>query len=883
MVLCAVAVLGAGAPGIAASSGELTESQDLVDRATVDQDAIALAYALSDERDAMVAYVAGGRSASDTDTSPTGPDGESGRAQVDRLTDEVLASGAVPGPVRQRLKDLPRLRRQALTGGTGAHDVYVAYSDTVHAVQRLSRSVASGLPGRDENATAAALPYLGHAVEQASAVRGLLRGALAASGPQDALMSEAQQAHVRARSAVADFTQAAGTRAQETYDKTVTGSDVGTAERYLDKLTDQPRLDASDRALSRSRVADTLSARIDRMRSVHSSLAAAELHRLEQLRDDDVTALEIRIAVVSLCLFVAVGISVQTARSMARPLSVLRRGSARVAADPVGEEPVRFSGRNDEFADVVRSLNELRSTAAALEERAKEAEADNAHLTTSRDELTAERERLLTECRALRERVEAAPAAMQGTFLHLAVRSLGLVERQLSVLEAMEADESDPDRLGTLFTLDHLATRMRRHGENLLLLAGTDSGSPAHGAPLGGDSARGPVALLDVLRAAVSEIERYERVVIGSLPPHARLSGHAADDISHLVAELLDNATSFSAPDEEVQLSGWMLENGEIMLSVHDGGIGMTGERLNELNTRLGAPDVQQPPGADTGDGHAGLGNGLYVVARLAARHGLRVQLRRQRQGGIAAVVVLPRALLPDRPVPGAPSGAAHVPTTAASTPSMPGSVAEANSNTLPTRHARSLPEAALTPPPGDGAPEASASPAPGDPAAGVAPPGPQTREPDAEATAEAAGPVAGAVYVPSARTSPDGAFGAPVAPLGGQPDPSATPARATDPSAPGDDAVTSEGATAGGTAQGDVDAAFGGPARRVTDKGLPKRTPRHVEASSDAPRPPKSGANAEELRRRLGGFQRGARDGHRDAAAETAETRAPDDEEARQ
>ncbi len=931
VALCALAVVGAGTPGIAASSGDLTETQDLVDRATVNQDTIALAYALSDERDAMVAYVAGGRTNTGADSSPAGPDGESGRAQVDRLTDEVLASGAVPGPVRQRLKDLPGLRRHALSGSDSAYDVYVAYSDTVQAVQRASRSVASGLPGRAENATAAALPYLGHAVEQASAVRGLLRGALAATGPQKKLTAEAQQAHVRARSAVADFQQSAGTKAQETYDKTVTGADIGTAQRYLDKLTDQPYLDASDRALSRSRVADTLSARIDRMRGVHSSLATAELHRLEQLRDDDVTSLEIHIAIVGLCLLLAVGISVQTARSMARPLSVLRRGSARVAGDPLGEEPVRFSGRNDEFADVVRSLNELRATTAALGERAKEAEADNAYLMTSKDELAAERERLLAECRALRERVDAGPAAMQGTFLHLAVRSLGLVERQLSVIESMEADESDPDRLSTLFTLDHLATRMRRYGENLLLLAGTEAGVTGH--PHGGDASRGPVPLLDVLRAAVSEIERYERVGIGSLPPHAQLSGHAAEDVSHLVAELLDNATSFSPPDAEVQLSGWMLENGEIMLSVQDEGIGMTGERLNELNNRLGAPDAQQPPGADTGDGHAGLGNGLYVVARLAARHGLRVQLRRQRQGGIAAVAVLPRAILPDRPVPGTPSGATAATTSATGTPSMPGSVAEANSNTLPTRHARPLPGAAPAPPePGD-AP--SPAPAPAavapDDASPVAPGGWEPQAPASSAPVAGAPPAAAhdrfpagpaATYaavrpgdVPTSASPTDSpetpapavpegwAPEAPAGPEGGgrpagrddalsaeaDPGSAARPADAGQGVAPvapggwGAEAPASPASGGGpGTAHGDVDAAFGGPAPRVTDKGLPKRTPRHVEAQTDVPRPRKGGANADELRRRLGGFQRGARDGLRDAAAETAGTDAPDDEEAR-
>ncbi|HET6634140.1 MAG TPA: ATP-binding protein, partial [Streptomyces sp.] len=315
----------------------------------------------------------------------------------------------------------------------------------------------------------------------------------------------------------------------------------------------------------------------------------------------------------------------------------------------------------------------------------------------------------------------------------------------------------------------------------------------------------------------------------------------AADDVSHLVAELLDNATSFSPPDAEVQLSGWMLENGEIMLSVQDEGIGMTGERLNELNVRLGEPDAQQPPGPDTGDGYAGLGNGLYVVARLAARHGLRVQLRRQRQGGIAAVAVLPRAILPDRPVPGALSGAPATAGGGAAAQSMPGSVAEANSNTLPSRHTS----------PASAAPDAPAQP-------GGPPPGPAP--------------------VPPAQPDTEPASAGPDAP--GQADAPAPGGAGFEAAAPAESAAP-EGREPGapGTAQGDVDAAFGAAAPRVTDKGLPKRTPRHVAAQTDVPRPRKGGANAEELRRRLGGFQQGARDGHRDAAAETAGEGAQDEE----
>src|SRR5690606_17023196 len=140
-------------------------------------------------------------------------------------------------------------------------------------------------------------------------------------------------------------------------------------------------------------------------------------------------------------------------------------------------------------------------------------------------------------------------------------------------------------RLATLFKLDHFATVMRRHSENLLVLAGTEH--VQHTA--------GPVPLVDVVRAAVSEIERYERVRIAALPPRTHVAGFAADDLSHLLAELMENATSFSPPEQPVEVSGWLLESGEVMLSVQDEGIGISADRLKRLNARLADFDPESP------------------------------------------------------------------------------------------------------------------------------------------------------------------------------------------------------------------------------------------------------------------------------------------------
>ena len=887
VALCSLAVIGAGTPAVLNGTENLSESQQLVDRAELDKRSVALSHALADERDGMVEYVAAGRTSRDG-AGVT----EEQRARVDRQVTEIRETA--PATVKNALKKLSRIRQEAQAGKATAQDIHEAYTGTVKALQDVGASVARSLPARAQAssgssggpANAQALPDLGRAVEQASAVRGLLRGALAGDGGQPGLTAQAQRANVREQAALADFGDAAGTRASETFAKTVTGADVTLAERYLQRLTDRPYLDAGDRGLNHERIDAALSARIDSMRGVQSSFAADELKRLEQLRDDDVTGLELRIALVAGCLLIAIGVSVQTARSMARPLSVLTRGSRRLAENPVGEKPVSYRGRNDEFADVVKSLNGMRETVVTVHERAAEAEADNTYLVRSKDSLTAERDRLRGEFAALKEHVDALSGAVHGTFVNLALRTLGLVERQLGIIESLEEEESDPGRLSTLFKLDHLATRMRRYSENLLLLAGAEHSTAHHS---------GPVPLLDVLRAAISEIERYERVELGTLPPHTQVSGFAADDLSHLVAELLDNAATFSPPDTRVQLSGWLLESGEVMLSVEDEGIGITGRRLSSLNARLSVPDGQEPPELDTAVDpqsrdrrpEAGLGMGLYVVARLASRHGLRAQLRERKQGGIAAVVAVPSTLLPSRPTPvAAPTGdGVRIP--AQTSPSLPGSVAEANSNALPVRRA---PGAAAGGGESGGAAGSGSGPAPSE--------APSSEAPHSEggARSPSSGDAAEVPDVPDAADDPmvaaaeqaireagdtEAGSGSFLAPRDPAPAPTPAPAQESVPEqhglAPGD-GVAEEAARPGagreaapdGKTHADADADAEDPKPRVTDKGLPKRRPQQVAAQTGPVQPRKQSANAEELRRRLGGFQRGAQHGRRDAEAET-------------
>ncbi|MGP3924697.1 nitrate- and nitrite sensing domain-containing protein [Streptomyces sp. 8N616] len=679
VAVVAVAVLSAAAPGVAAASADLAESQRLVSLSEVNGQAVVLAHSLADERDTMTEFVAAGRNPASGAKSVS----ESRRTRVDRKISEIR--GDAPAELRRVLAGLPKVRQEALSGRGNAMDTFEAYTEAVQALHAVSADLARLIPPRASDGPAESLPALGRAVEQGSATRGLLLGAFSGRSSRSQLSAVAQRTHVQEQAALADFEQTAPEAATDRYANTVNGTEAGTAERYLTRLTDQPQLSAQDVALNKDRVEAALSGRLDRMRAVESALTTAETDRLAALRDDDVTALELRIALSVVCLLLAVGICISAARSMTRPLAVLRLGARRVADDPAAEEPVRFTGRNDEFADVVRAVNELHQTAVRLHTRAEQLGDDRTRLIGERTRLAEERDELQRKQEEIADRLAGVQDRVHGSYISLALRTLGLVERQLSVIEGLEDREQEPERLDTLFKLDHLATRMRRYSENLLVLAGAEHGG-WHGGGHGGGGAHGgaPVPLLDVLRAAVSEIERYERVEIHSLPGHAQVAGFAADAMSHLVAELLENATAFSPPDANVELSGWLLQSGEIMLSVQDEGIGMTSERLEELNSRLAETD---PDLASEDEDDDALGLGLYVVARLAARHGVRVQLRAQKSGGVAAVAVLPKSILPTRPAP-AGAGGPGATTAAPGKPAVnfPGSVAEANSNALPTR-----------------------------------------------------------------------------------------------------------------------------------------------------------------------------------------------------
>ncbi|KUN91401.1 sensor histidine kinase [Streptomyces caeruleatus] len=283
--------------------------------------------------------------------------------------------------------------------------------------------------------------------------------------------------------------------------------------------------------------------------------------------------------------------------------------------------------RNSALEIARRKLPEAMRKLRAGEEIDVEAEAPTGP--PAEDETGQVAEALGTVHRAaLRAAVERAELAsgISGVFVNLARRSQVLVHRQLSLLDSMERRSDDPNELSDLFRLDHLTTRMRRHAESLIILSGA--------AP--GRAWRKPVSLTDVVRAAVSEVEDYARVEVRQLP-ETSVVGAAVADLTHLLAEIIENAAQFSPPHTRVRVTGEPVGNG-YAVEVEDRGLGMGKETLTEANRR-----IEQSEALDLFDSDR---LGLFVVSRLASRHGIKVHLRASPYGGTTAVVLLPTALL---------------------------------------------------------------------------------------------------------------------------------------------------------------------------------------------------------------------------------------------
>ncbi|MFB7246411.1 nitrate- and nitrite sensing domain-containing protein [Streptomyces populi] len=349
-------------------------------------------------------------------------------------------------------------------------------------------------------------------------------------------------------------------------------------------------------------------AKYNAYRKIESELADKAVAEAADISDTAKTDAFITGAAVVVALLAAFILAGMVARQMSRSMRQLRSAAFNVAEQRLPMLVDQLSRTDPGRVDTrvqpipITSTDEIGEVARAF------------------DQVHREAVRLAAEQALLRGNINAI-------FTNLSRRNQSLIEGQLTLITDLENNEADPDQLENLFRLDHLATRMRRNGENLLVLAGEEPGRRWDQ----------PVPLVDVLRAASSEVEQYERIELSGVP-EAEIHGRAVTDLVHLLAELLENATTFSSPQTKVRVTATRLPDGRVMVEIHDKGIGLTAEDFADINHKLANPP--------TVDAAISQRMGLFVVGRLSDRHGIRVQLRPSgEQAGTTSLVMLPDAI----------------------------------------------------------------------------------------------------------------------------------------------------------------------------------------------------------------------------------------------
>jgi signal transduction histidine kinase len=623
---CAVVL---GGISIASSVGNALAFQRAETLATLGQRTVGLAQALEDERDQVVVFIAtsaqsGGRnalltghsSAADAELSVVNGDFASTNRVVTAVRSLASGIGDSYSPqarqaaqvVLTALSGLRYLRDAATSTKLPALIVVQEYTQVIDDILAFDAQVGQAASDPALAQTVQVLGLVSAMQEVASEQRGLLAAALLAGSFGPGELDAMQAAQSAQQSALDSFDLAASVSQQQEWNTSVNKSFV-----YLANSEELQAISLQN-SNSGSLVSDpitptdwfgAMSNTVDiQMGSVEKQLTAAIIARAEVLRKRAITGAVIIGVGVLLVLLLALILTMIIGRSMVRPLRRLRAGALDIAGIRLPETVRRMSEADGENVTLdvdpidVESFDEIGEVARAF------------------DQVHREALRLAANEAALRGNVNAM-------FVNLSRRSQSLVERQIRLIDDLEQGEQDSERLGSLFQMDHLATRMRRNSENLLVLAGHESTRRWNQ----------PVPLVDVLRAAISEIEQYERVML-NVQPGISVRGPAVNDVVHLIAELAENATSFSSADTPVSVSGHLLSSGGVLLDITDLGVGMGAEEMAHANWRL-----DNPPVVDVAVSRR---MGLFVVARLAARHGIRVRLRPASGAGLTALVWLP-------------------------------------------------------------------------------------------------------------------------------------------------------------------------------------------------------------------------------------------------
>jgi signal transduction histidine kinase len=490
--------------------------------------------------------------------------------------------------------------RELIASGVNPSSVLAGYNVVITAVLNFDRTLVGRFPDQVLSGTSSALYDFQYAREQVSLQQAVITLALVRGSITDAERDNVIQADVRLDDRLADARAVAPPELWQRYLASVVGEDVDRRERIEEDAQDGKlptiTLTGWDRA---SNITAELMASV-------ASISAAQLEQdSEHLQDKISNRAGAQAVLLLIMVLLATGIGGVLGRYLLRSLGTLRRTALEVAHSRLPEavasiragegkveiEPVPLR-TTEEFGQLARAFD-------AVNDQAVRSAAEEASLRSN----------------------------MRNIFMNLSRRSQGLVERQLRLMEQLEQQSEDPEALANLFRLDHLATRMRRNNENLMVLSGMDVGRRTSE----------PMSLVDVLRAAVSEVEQYQRAVVRSAPM-VRIVGYAAGDLGRTVAELVENATAFSPPDSQVIITSAREPDGSVRIEVLDSGIGMEDAELAEANQRMASGGGDVPVSRQMG---------LYVVGRLASRHGILARVTRREDGpGLRALVLVPADLV---------------------------------------------------------------------------------------------------------------------------------------------------------------------------------------------------------------------------------------------
>ncbi|WP_354642433.1 nitrate- and nitrite sensing domain-containing protein [Kitasatospora camelliae] len=573
--------------------------------------ATALANALQTERDISAGPLISGATADDPEIAEayktTNALSKAFAASADKFDDlDQAGSKTLLLQVRKDLNQLTDARNSAYSRPDNIQSTITSYDVIIKDLIGITQDIAITSGSTELIKITRALNQFSLAKESTSMQRALISAALARSTPELSASDETFGIRLQGGedNALANFTaiygegEARALRAQMSFNQV-----IADADRFTKAVLNPNGIKQAENRSYKSWY-DAASAKIIEEQRIEARLLEVLDGKAEALQSDADTEALINAALVALVLIVAIAGAALVARSMVRSLTRLQTAAEEVAERRLPELVKTLSESDPHDVDVtvepvgVDSADEIGHVAAAF------------------DMVHREAVRLAAEQALLRGNINAM-------FTNLSRRSQGLIQRQLSLISELESREADPDQLASLFKLDHLATRMRRNGENLLVLAGEDPGRRW----------TRPVPLVDVLRAAASEVEQYERIELAAVPS-TEVAGRVVNDLVHLLAELLENATSFSSPQTRVRVTGHALPDGRVLIEIHDTGIGLSPDDLADINERLANPPVV--------DVSVSRRMGLFVVGRLSLRHGIRIQLRPSDSGGTTALVMLP-------------------------------------------------------------------------------------------------------------------------------------------------------------------------------------------------------------------------------------------------